>query len=203
MGSYDSIVWVSTPGVTGSYVEIYLYNDTQMVYTVSTSTLNDGIVYWTIPASVGSGSRYHIKIRGATDTNQYDFGSYFTLYSNYYGSFSIINPVDSTSWQAGNSYAIQWQYTGSPGAYVTLQLYDDSTYYSSISTLTSTSTGSYSWSIPGTIASGSNYRIKITAYYDAGLYSFSQRFTITGLDPDTYENDNSRDSAKPAVSGVI
>ena len=126
-----------------------------------------------------------------------------TSTSPYYGTFSFQNPVDSTVWQAGNSYAIQWQYTGSLGTYVTLQLYNDSTYYSSISTLATLSTGSYTWTIPGAIASGSNYRIKIASYSDPGRYSFSEKFTIAGLNPDAFENDNSRDSAKTAVSGVL
>jgi hypothetical protein len=203
ISTYDSILWTWTPAVTGAYVSIYLYNDTQLVSTVSTGTYNDGsYTYWYIP-NVGSGNRFHIKIVNSNDASQYDFGGYFTLYSSYFGTYSFQNPVDSTVWQAGNSYAIQWQYTGAPGTYVVLQLYNDSTYYSSITTLTSNSTGSYTWTIPGGIASGSNYRIKILSYYDAGLYSFSEKFTIAGVDPDAFENDNTRDSAKTAVSGVL
>ena len=202
MGAYDSITWTSSLS-SSSYVRVYLYNDQQLAYTYSTYTLNDGVIYWYLPTSLASGNRYHIKIQSATDTSQWDFGGYFTLSSPYSGTYSIQNPVDSSSWTAGNSYTIQWQSTGSPGTYVTLRLYSDSIYYASISTLSSLSAGSYTWTIPGTIASGSTYQIKITSYSDSGLYRFSERFTIAGIDPDAYENDNIRDSAKTAVSGVI
>jgi hypothetical protein len=202
MGAYDTITWATSLPAT-SYVQVYLYNDQQLAYTYSTSTLNDGIIYWYFPTGLASGTKYHIKIQNAADTTQWDFGGYFTLTSGYSGTFSIQNPVDTSVWQAGSTFSIQWQYTGSPGSYVALQLYNDSVYSSSITTLTYTSNGYYSWTIPSTIASGSNYRIKISSYYDAGLYAFSDKFTIAGLDPDSYEFDNVRDSAKTAASGIV
>ena len=79
MGSYDSILW-TTSLLPTSYVGIYLYNDSQLVYTYSTYTLNDGTVpYWYIPTGLASGTHYHIKIQSYADTSQWDFSGYFTL----------------------------------------------------------------------------------------------------------------------------
>jgi hypothetical protein len=186
--------------VAGAYVSIYLYNDQQLVSTIASAATNSGSYAYYIP-NVGSGSKYHMKIRSATDTMQYDFGSYFTLYSNYYGTYSILSPVDTSVWSAGNTYTVQWQSTGSPGSSVMLQLCNDSVVYLTITSSTSNS-GSYAWTVPSTITSGSSYRIKVSSYYDIGIYALSKKFTIAGTKPDSYEPDNQRDSASTLVVGT-
>jgi hypothetical protein len=200
IGVYDTMQWTSGSSVSGAYVSIYLFKDTTWVSTITSGTTNTGLYTYYMP-NVGTGSKYHVKIRSATDTTQYDFGSYFSIYSNYYGTYSIQNPTDSSAWAAGNTYTIQWQSTGSPGTYVNIQLCNDSTLYSTITSYISNS-GTYSWTVPGTILTGSNYRIKISSYSDAGIYGYSKKFAIAGITPDSYEPDNSRDSASTLVLGT-
>ena len=85
------------------------------------------------------------------------------------------------SWSTGSSYYIYWSYTGSPGSYISLALFDSTT--SQVATITSSSylsNGDYYWTIPSTVTTG-KYRIKIASTSDTTINAFSGVFTITKI----------------------
>jgi 5-hydroxyisourate hydrolase-like protein (transthyretin family) len=99
-------------------------------------------------------------------------------------SIALTSPNGAEEWQAGTTKTIAWSYSGSPGSYVGLQLYKSGTLVQSLTSSTSTGSGgsgSYSWNIPDTTASGGDYRVKITSLSNSTCYDYSNNyFNITG-----------------------
>jgi len=72
---------------------------------------------------------------------------------------------------------ISWDYTGDID-YVTIELYSGNTCVETIAVWT-TNTGNYDWEIYYSDGyDGSNYRIKVSDYYDSSIYDFSNYFKI-------------------------
>ena len=199
MGTRDTLRWTNTTSQPPTSVAIQLYNGEKYVSTITTSLYNIGSYPYTVP-SVGSGTKYRIKIRSIIDTNAFDYGCYFILYSDYSGSYAITSPSKAASCTTGTVNQIAWQILGTPGSSATLQLCSDSVPLSYISSVTA-GAQTYAWTIPAGLVTANNYRIKITSSYDAGIYSFSAPFFILGLQPDAYEPDNIRDSARLCTLG--
>ena len=82
-------------------------------------------------------------------------------------------------------------------AYVRLQLTLDTALVQTITTSTANS-GTYSFTPLLGLASSSKYRIKMTNYSAPSIVGYSPSFTVSGLDPDAYEPDDSS-----AVAHVI
>ncbi|MBL8025037.1 MAG: GPI anchored serine-threonine rich family protein [Fibrobacteres bacterium] len=194
-----SIRWI-TKGTLGNYLGLQLCNDSGVVSNITSSTSNDGLYSWYLSGTIPSGKRYRIKVYSTADPTIAGYSAYFTITSQYYGSYDISQPDTSSVWAAGNSYSITWTKTGSPGSYVNIELYKGSAYSTSI-TSSQSDYGSYSWYVPAYMETG-RYRVKITSYYDASISSFSDSFTIEGITNDSYEPDNSRDIAKSIPMGV-
>jgi Na+-transporting NADH:ubiquinone oxidoreductase subunit NqrB len=114
------------------------------------------------------------------------------------------SPDEKTTWATGSTYTIAWTADSLLfGATVTLMLYNDTTFVQYIASYAANN-GSYSWSLPAGLYTGSKYRIRIAAYSGSIGYAFSPYFSISGATPDTYEPDNSRGAAKAiAADGEI
>jgi hypothetical protein len=134
----------------------------------------------------------------------------YSTSSAYFGSYTVsvrqmaesavlnfINPTASSTFAAGTAYSIQWTPdTAIFGQYVVLQLYREQNLAEAITSYTANS-GTYSWTVPAGIASGSRYRIKLSSYTASyGSYAYSSYFTISGMAPDTFEIDDSASLAK-------
>jgi len=82
-------------------------------------------------------------------------------------SVNITSPTSSSSWQVGTTQNITWSASIISGQQAiddfTLQLFSGSSYSSSIATGISSSTRSYSWTIPNTV--GTQMRVKIIMNY--------------------------------------
>jgi hypothetical protein len=94
-------------------------------------------------------------------------------------AFTITSPNGGEAWQAGSTKTITWSYSGSPGSYVSLQLYKSGSLYQSINSSTSAGSGgsgSYSWNIPGTLESGSDYKVKITSLSNSSWADYSNSY---------------------------
>ena len=89
----------------------------------------------------------------------------------------VENPNGGESLQTGDIYNINWDSNASSN--VSIKLYVNSTFSSNITTNTSND-GSYTWSIPSSISTGSNYKIKITSNTSSDVYDYSDgTFSIT------------------------
>jgi hypothetical protein len=61
----------------------------------------------------------------------------------------------------------------------------------SITTYVNNSTGTYSLTVPSGLVSGNNYRIRIANYSYSAIRAYSSAFSISGINPDAYEPDDS------------
>jgi hypothetical protein len=177
-GSTYSVYWTSS-GNFGSYVRLDLYDSTSFVMNISSSSyLRNGSMDWTVPYSLTSDSAYRIKITNTTDTSIHDFSDPFTI-AKTPSTLTITTPSAATKWTSGSSYSIYWTYTGNPGTYVTLALYDDTTLIENFTGSFYTSNGYCTWAIPLSVPTSSTYRLKITSTADTSIHNFSEKFTIT------------------------
>jgi hypothetical protein len=200
LNSYYYIRWV-TAGTIGSYVKIDLYNDASFVQTIDASEYNDGSYYWRVASLQGSGDKYRIRISSNSDPGIYAFSGHFSIASQYSGSYAIAIP-DSV-WTTSTTRSIQWTSTGNPGTSVRIELFNNTTLAATIASSTSND-GSQTYYVSACMGSGSQYRVKVSSSYDAGVYAYSDYFTIQGIAPDQYEEDDLRSSASTiAVTGAI
>lgn len=173
-----AVTWHSFTVDSNSYVSIQLYRSDTLVYTATNYAYNRGSYTLYLPA-VPSGTTYHIKVVSTSDTSRYDFGSYFEITNNYFGSFIITSPIAGTYTRLNDSsLTIRWTTTGTVGNYVGIKLYCD-TSLATIVTSYSSNTGTYYWSsVQSNKGSGSLYRIKIYSYNDTTIFAYSGYFTI-------------------------
>ena len=90
---------------------------------------------------------------------------------------TITSPNGGESWQPGSTYNITWNDNIADN--VKLELYKDGTYDSTINSSTP-SDGSESWTVPTTLASGSDYQLRITSLSDSSVYDDTDNdFSVT------------------------
>jgi len=88
-------------------------------------------------------------------------------------SLTVISPTSNSIWYIGSTYEIRWENNFSEN--VQILLYDGTDFYPVIQS--TESDGSYFYTVPEGLASGSNYQIRIqrtTSY----VYDYSEYFTI-------------------------
>jgi hypothetical protein len=179
-GSTYSINWTYT-GNFGQYVKIDLYDSATFVSTISSSlSIQYNPCSWTIPSNLGTSTAYRIKISSTSDSSIFDFSDTFTII-HIPVTLTLTMPSAATNWTSGSADTVKWTYTGNPGNYVTLTLYDSTGPYSTSSQIYSLSSQMCIWNIPLTVPSSSLYRLKIASTTDTSVYDFSDPFTITKL----------------------
>ena len=90
---------------------------------------------------------------------------------------TVETPNGGESLETGDIYNINWD--SNADSNVSIKLYINNTFSSNIATNT-TNDGTYTWSIPNSVSSGSNYKIKITSNSNSDVYDFSDgTFSIT------------------------
>jgi hypothetical protein len=168
------------------YVYIYNSSNSSLAYQ---SGSNPRIV-WTCPSS----GTYYLKAYPASTSY---YGSYAIALKKYSSAttVSFISPTAQSAWAAGSPSTIQWVADSILfGPSVRLQLAVDTTVVQTIISSTA-NTGSYSWTVTSGLPSGKKYAIKLSSYNTTSLFGFSPAFTITGVEPDAYEPDDSVVSA--------
>jgi len=161
-GSSHEITWAST-GSPKAYVKIELVKPGVANRVIVGSTPNDGVYDWTIPMTQPLGSDYTVKITrttfstgstAATDSSN----AVFALISE---TLTVTYPNGGEEWVGGTTNSITWTSTGSPTAYVKIELVKPGVLNRGIISST-LNDGSYDWVIPMTQALGSDYSVKIT-----------------------------------------
>jgi len=155
-GDTTTITWSSKNA--GSFVKIELYKSSSRVSTITSSTSNDGSYFWTIPSSLTSSSYYKIRITSTSFSSVYDESSYFSIDQR---SITVKSPNGGETWYHGETYEITWN-SENAGNSVKIELYKSGSRVSTITSSTSND-GSYFWTIPSDLSSGSSYKIKITS----------------------------------------
>lgn len=155
-GSIHDIIW--NENVQDTLVRIELYRaSTILVATLAVETENDGEFQWTIPADQLPATDYTVKITGTETTISDVSNSSFIITDAPF--IQVISPNGGESWAMGTEYEIKWQ--DNLAEDVKIELFRASTLELAISDTTD-SDGSYMWTIPNTLPTGSNYKLKIT-----------------------------------------
>jgi hypothetical protein len=91
-------------------------------------------------------------------------------------------PNGGESWARGTTQTIKWTYAGNPGSYVKIELLKAGVLNRIITTKTSVESkgaGSYSWKVPRSQVTGSDYKIRITSTTNSNYTDTSnENFTI-------------------------
>jgi hypothetical protein len=178
IGDKMTIMW-SSKKPDSSKIMISLYNKSQRSAVICSSCTNSGAYSWDVP-NCGSGTEYRIKLCLLPDSQHYDFGPYFTIYSGYEGKLSIVNPGTSDTPLLDSIFTIKWTFTGSPGPRLNLILYKDTDSVQHIIDGIATGLRSYPWDpVKSLFGSGKKYRIKALSEADAAIFAWSDYFSIT------------------------
>ncbi len=90
----------------------------------------------------------------------------------------VVFPNGGENWTRGTTHMIKWTSTGSPGAYVKIELLKAGVWKSTIISST-LNDGSNPWLIPVTLTPGNDYKVKITSTTNAAYTDISDNnFTI-------------------------
>jgi C1A family cysteine protease len=93
-------------------------------------------------------------------------------------TITVISPTSGDSWQAGKTYTISWTYTGDPGSYVKIELYNGLNPNRIITSSTPIVNGSYNWKISPK-QTPNDYSIRVTSTTTPSCTATSGSFTIT------------------------
>jgi hypothetical protein len=172
-GTQQTISWNDN---IAENVKIDLFKGGTFNSTIASSTTSDGSYNWNIPSGTTPDSDYIIKITSVAVPGLSDFSD--ASFDITVASFiTVSTPNGRESWQTGAQQTISW--SDNIAENVKIELYKGGNFNSSIATST-TSDGSYNWTIPGGTSQGVDFKIKITSAIDGSLSDFSDGdFTIT------------------------
>jgi hypothetical protein len=190
-----SLIW-NRP-TTGRPVKSYkVYRKEQNA--TSFTFIKDGIPDTTYADSVGGKQQVFEYRVAAIDTNGTEGvkSSGVFVHTVTSGDLAAISaPAADAVWAAGSTYQIRWTPDSAVlGDSVSWYLYKGSKRLYSVAGPVPNS-GIYLFAVPSDCETGNDYRVRIENRSDALLGGFSALFTISGLAPDVYEPDGSRESA--------
>jgi len=174
LGTIWSIMWTSSDDV-GSSIRITLYKGGTYLTTITGNTPNDGLYTWSIPTYLEAGDDYKIRITSNTNEAFFDFSdNNFTITRG----ITVTSPNGMENWELGSTHNINWTSLGNLGPSLRITLYKEGAHYLTI-TGDTPDDGSYSWTIPPTLATGTDYKVRITSNTNGMYYDFSDNdFTI-------------------------
>lgn len=155
VGSLHNITWTQT-GVTNVKLEYTSNNGSTWSQITASTSASTGSFAWTIPNAVSTQCR--VKITDVSNGSISDqSNALFSISQN--SSISIISPNGGENWTVGSSHNITW--TSSNVSNVRLEFStNNGNIWSSITTSTPATTGSFAWTIPNAVSS--NCKIRVT-----------------------------------------
>ena len=178
-GTTHEITWNSYDA--GPEVSIGLrYNQ----LTIVSTTENDGSFEWTIPFNLQTSD--YVVVRSVSKNWVFGYSDYFYVTPATVQWLVMRNPQDGASLMRGTCYSVDW-FSGSsvtyPGPYVSLELYHEGSYASTIVPFTANPTGyyapSYQWYVPFDVAVGGGYQIKVASLSNSSVFSYSGQFSVS------------------------
>ncbi|OPX88850.1 MAG: Ser-Thr-rich glycosyl-phosphatidyl-inositol-anchored membrane family protein [Pelotomaculum sp. PtaB.Bin104] len=180
-GKKQTISWNYT-GSPGSYVKIELLKGGVVDRVISSSRpITSGKYQWTIPSTLASGDDYSVRVTSRSNSSYTDTSdATFTIVGPPAPSITVAAPNGSETWAAGTKQTISWNYNGSPGSYVKIELLKGGVFNRLISSSRPITSGKYQWTIPSTLASGDDYSVRVTSRSNSSYTDSSDAsFTIT------------------------
>lgn len=174
-------------------VNAALYADPAEKALLTFSTQSEGkrTTVWQCPAT----GTWYFRMTGTSASTT---GSYSFMVSAFDpgSAVNFVAPTTGTSWWVDSTYLLQWTTDNNFfDGMVSLYLFKGSDSLLRIAN-TITNNDSVSWHLHPSLASGTDYRIKLVNTTEPLLYGISPPFTINGLPGDDYEPDNSWDEAR-------
>jgi len=152
-GTTLNITWNTT--YSGGNVEIDLYKGGSFDQTIVSATPNDGAYNWSIPTGIATSSDYQVRIKDS-GTLVNDLSANFDLTER---TITAASPTSSTDLVGGSTLNINWNSSFS-GSDVRIELHKGGSLDQTITSST-TNDGSYNWTVPVNISSGSDYKIRV------------------------------------------
>ena len=150
-----AIQWI-TGNVPGP-VKIELYNNNSFYLTICSQVSSGMTSYtWVPPATILPGNGYKVKITSLTSAAGFDFSDgTFTIGP---GVITVTSPNGGETWQRGSSHPVLW--TDNICDNVRIELWKGGV-FNSLITASAPSNGTYTWTIPATMPTGPDYKVKI------------------------------------------
>ena len=155
-------------------VAIRLYRGTAFHSSVSDSTESDGLHAFTVPDTITAGSNYRIRVHMITDTTVADYSDFFFIIPKRY--ITVTDPAPNATWQAGQSYNINWS-TNVPSG-IKIELVDYTQNPRQITLIDNGTYPPYSWTIPSGISIHNQYKIRLTSVQYPDVSTLSDFFSI-------------------------
>lgn len=171
-GLTKTITWTSN--YSGGNVKLLVEYGFDYFYEIISSTPNSGSYSWVIPSSLADRSDYVLNIEGVGFPASDVGNASFTIQTD---QLSLTTP-NSGNFRKGGTLPIIWS-TNVTGN-VKIELYNGSA-YTTLATVSAAS-GSWTWNIPSNQATGSAYKIRLSALDHPGL-TFTSSSTFEIADP--------------------
>ncbi len=184
VGTTQSIAWTKT-GSLSDYVQIELYKGAAKALDIAATTENDGAYSWALPTTLTAGTDYTVKVT-TSDAAYSDFSDAFAVTVTA-PAITVTSPAAGASWSVGTAQSIAWTKAGALDDTVKIELYKGGLKTLDIAAATEND-GAYSWTLPTSLAAGSDYVIRVTTsdgavYDDSGAFSVVTAATITVTSP--------------------
>jgi hypothetical protein len=170
-GTSQDITWTSEGTVGNVKIEYSTAGAGGTFVTIIASTPNDGSYAWTVPNADSSQCVVRVSETDGSPTD--NSNSEFTIVPT--PTITVTSPNGSEILTRGTSHSITWNVDNVTGT-VTIDLYKGGALDSAIGT-ESASVGTFSWNIPGGLATGNDYTVRI---YQGSVEDFSDaNFSVT------------------------
>ena len=177
-GSVHPITWTST-GSVGSNVKIELLKAEAVI--ASSTQPNNGL--FELDHFHRTGNRDRLPDSDYQYNQSGNHGHKQRLFQHYFihntPSITVTSPNGGESWVRGSNHPITWTSTGSVGSNVKIEALKAGVVTQTLSTSTPNN-GTFGWTIPTGLATGSDYKIRITSTSNSAYTdSSNSNFTIT------------------------
>ncbi len=198
--STQMIRWSYT-GPVGSTVKIELLKAGGVSSTLTASapvgSNGSGSYNWTINASLTPASDYQIRVTSTSNAAVSDTSdANFSLTP--VPTITVVSPNGAENWQMGSAQTIRWNYTGSVGTAVKIELLKAGSLLSTLTASTpagSSGSGSYSWTVDGLLSDGSDYQVRISSASNSAITDTSDsNFSLTTISAVTLVSPSGSDS---------
>lgn len=147
-------------------------NNTLICVIRSSINAGAGTLNWAIPSTINAATDYRIRATMLNNPSFISFSESFIITNN--PSLQLSSPNGAESWSMGTTKVITWD-TAFVSGNVTLELCRGAanTVVHTITNDCPASSESFNWSIPLTLSSANDYRIKISSNGNPALYDYS------------------------------
>jgi len=170
-GTTQAITWTKL-GSQAALVNIKLFRNNVFQRNIGLRTANDGIFDWAIPTDLKPQSGYVVRVK-TTDGTVWDDSEPFTVTAP---SIKVTAPAAGAVWGRNTTQELIWIVNGTMNASVKIHLFKGATLVQAI-VLNTPNDGSYSWTIPGSLVKGTDYKIRVRTI-DNTVTGKSAKFTI-------------------------